>query len=76
MHVKKFENFGLDIKVRMVIMSHLSDIQDAQNSMDSKELNNRINFVKSLIMKYHDTNTEINPNFEWEEFTKTRFYKE
>jgi hypothetical protein len=75
MQVKKFENFGLETKARMVIMSHLSDIQDGFNSMDSNDLNNRINFVKSLILKYDDTNTVINPEVEWEEFTKTRFYR-
>jgi hypothetical protein len=76
MQVKKFENFSLELKIVMVIMSHLSDIQDGFNSMDSNELNNRINFIKSLLLKYHDTNTEINPDIEWEEFTKTRFYKQ
>jgi len=76
MLVKKFENFGLESKVKMVIMSHLSDIQEGFNSMDSNDLNNRINFVKSLLLKYDDTNTEINPDVEWEEFTKTRFYRQ
>lgn len=75
MQIKKFENFGLETKVKMVIMSHLSDIQDGFNSMDSNDLNNRINFIKSLILKYDDTNTVINPEVEWEEFTKTRFYR-
>ena len=75
MQIKKFENFGLEAKVKMVIMSHLSDIQDGFNYMDSNDLNNRINFIKSLILKYDDTNTVINPEVEWEEFTKTRFYR-
>lgn len=75
MHIKKFENFGLEAKVKMIIMSHLSDIQDGFNSMDFNDLNNRINFVKSLILKYDDINTVINPEVEWDEFTKTRFYR-
>ena len=57
---------------KMVIMSHLSDIQETHSG--DKDLNNRINFIKTLLLKINDK-TEINPETEWEEFTKTRFYR-
>lgn len=76
MLVKKFENFELKIKVRIIMMSHLSDIQEGFGSMDSNEFNNRVNFVKWLMNKYDDLNTEINADIEWEEFSKTRFFRQ
>lgn len=76
MQVKKFENFGLELKVRMVMMSHLSDIQEGFNSMDSNEFNNRVNFIKWLMNKYEDLNTLIDPEVDWDEFSKTRFFRQ
>jgi hypothetical protein len=43
--------------------------------MDSNDFNNKINFVKHLILKYPDTDISINVDLEWEEFQKTRFYR-
>ena len=76
MQVKKFENFGLELKVRMVMMSHLSDIQEGFNSMDYNEFNNRVNFVKWLMNKHEDLNTLIDPEVDWDEFSKTRFFRQ
>jgi len=76
MFVKKFENFELKLKVNMVMMSHLSDLQDGYEFMDSIDFNNKINFIKHLIIKYPDTDTSINADLEWEEFKKTRFYRQ
>lgn len=76
MQVKKFENFGLELKVKMVMMSHLSDIQEGFNSMDYNEFNNRVNFVKWLMNKYEDLNTLIDPEVDWDEFSKTRFFRQ
>lgn len=47
---------SMNVKVKMVIMSHLSDIQE----MDVDEnVNDRINFVKKLVMKYPDMNQTV-----------------
>lgn len=62
----------LKTSIKMVIMSHLSDVQETHSG--DKDLNNRINFAKSLLMKINDK-TEIDPEAEWEAFTKTRFYR-
>lgn len=43
----KIDN-GMDISVRMALMSHLSDAMHD----DSEQLKNRINFIKSVVMKY------------------------
>jgi hypothetical protein len=44
------------IQVNMAIMSHLSDVQEIVND---EQANDRINFVKRLVMKYPDTNQKI-----------------
>lgn len=53
----------MNIKVSMVIMSHLSDIQE-----DNSNMRNRVDFVKFLVMKYKNTETEINAEEEYELF--------
>lgn len=40
---------GMDIKVGMAVMSHLSDIQNMGIGDDA---NDRINFIKKLVMKF------------------------
>lgn len=47
MEEDKIDN-GMDISVRMALISHLSDAMHD----DSEELKNRINFIKSVVMKY------------------------
>lgn len=55
------------IKVKIVIMSHLSDIQ----ANPTGEANNtKLNFVKYLILGYNDTNELIDADFEFGLFCK------
>lgn len=69
-----FENSNSDptTSIKMVIMSHLSDTQEM--FPDKPIFNNHINFAKYLLTKIND-NTQIDPDAEWEAFTKTRFYR-
>lgn len=63
----------MNLKVSMIIMSHLSDVQDTNmfaNFKAEKIRTNKINFVKHLIMKYPDTSVEINADEEYEAFIK------
>ena len=72
----------MNSKASLVVMSHLSDIQETigykyefQN-MENKKNNNRIKFVKFIILECNgNLNQEINPEEYWEKFTQTRFYK-
>lgn len=50
------EDPGMDIKVGMAVMSHLSDIQEMGVGGD---VSDRINFVKKLIMKYPDMSQTV-----------------
>ena len=54
----------MPVKASMVIMSHLSDIQE----ISDQETRQKINFAKFLLLKYKNTDTEIDPNKEWSEF--------
>lgn len=66
----------METKVSMIIMSHLSDIQEGDYSMGENNVeylrNERINFIKWLVLKYPDTRVEIDPNAEYAEFEKNR----
>lgn len=53
-------------KARLIIMSHLSDAQESLN----KNAVMSINFAKFLLMKYPNTDVEIDPDAEWAEFAK------
>ena len=57
-------------KVSMIMMSHLSDVQG--NNLPPVSLNNRINFVKYLIIKFPNTDTEIDPDKEYELYQNRR----
>ncbi len=59
----------IKLSVRMLMMSHLSDVQEMLG-YDTERANTRINFVKWLIGKYNDTSVEIDANEEWELFLK------
>jgi hypothetical protein len=59
------------IKLRIVLLSHLSDIADGGCTFD--QLETKANFVKYLLIKFPDTNVEINPNAEFELFQKERY---
>lgn len=64
------------LKVSMIILSHVSDIQEIgigtqhRDSSIVKEFNQKINFIKYLILTYPNTNVEINPNRVWNQFLK------
>lgn len=53
------------VKVKIVIYSHLNDLM-----MNKEDLNfkTRMNFVKYLINKFPNTEVEIDPNKEWDNF--------
>jgi hypothetical protein len=54
--------------VKMVIMSHLSDLQESQGHSGGD--NARINFCKYLLMKHPNTEKKIDADKEFEEFLK------
>ena len=62
-------------QVRMVIASHLSDIQEINCSQllswQRLDIRNRLNFCKHLLIKYSDTTIEINAEEEYSEFLDT-----
>ena len=63
--------FLLPTSVRMVMMSHLSDLQiemTVQNPGKEFYMHTKLNFVKYLLNKYPDITTEIIPDEEWEKF--------
>lgn len=64
----------MKLKVQMVIMSHLSDVQEGRsNEVGNKSIfdtNHKINFVKFLIQRYPNTLDKINPDKEYEDFKK------
>lgn len=58
------------VTVQMVMMSHLSDIQETLHLEDIHLINTRkVNFVKWLMLKYPNTSTLIEPTNEWIRFT-------
>jgi len=69
----------MNSKASLVVMSHLSDIQETIgrfSELENKMKNNRINFVKYIILEcIGNLNQEINPEEYWEKFIQTRFYK-
>lgn len=69
----------MNTKASLVVMSHLSDVQETIgrfSELENKMKNNRINFVKFIILECNgNLNQEINPEEYWEKFTQTRFYK-
>jgi hypothetical protein len=63
----------IDTKTSVVIAHHLSDVQTGL--LDAKLAYNKLQFVKWLIFHNPNLTVEINPDYEWESFTKTHFYK-
>lgn len=54
-------------KASIVVMSHLSDIQE--QVVGREEINSHINFAKFIILKTNgDLTKEIDPDVLWEEF--------
>ncbi len=73
----------MKLKVKMIIMSHLSDVQELQANTHrrleavfscegniNQQINNRINFAKFLLLKYPDTNIEVDAEEEYKLFTE------
>ena len=72
----------MEIKAQIVIMSHLSDIQETQTMMQGsskedfifnkcfKDINHKLNFVKFLIQRYPNTLDKIDPDKEYADFIK------
>lgn len=63
------------LKVKMIIMSHLSDVQDTLGFSDYsqseiKDQRHRLNFAKFLLLKHPNTEVEVDPEVEAEEFEK------
>lgn len=53
----------MKVKVRLVMMSHLSDVQMFLLTDDTA--NERLDFVKFLLLKFPNTDTEIDADAEW-----------
>lgn len=69
----------LKLSIKMVIMSHLSDIQEditLDNSAQVFYITTKINFIKFLLLKYPKTDKEINPDMEWEMFASQHLNQE
>ncbi len=68
--INKQKQTAMKMKVSMLILSHLSDVQEMTQgiSLNSNRVNLRINFVKYLILKYKNTDTEVDPEIVFEEF--------
>lgn len=58
----------MEIKAQIVIMSHLSDIQEG--TLSQKEINHKLNFVKFLIQRYPNTLDTLDPEKNYEDFKK------
>jgi hypothetical protein len=58
------------LPVKMIMMSHLSDIQDMGGAMPHAEVRDRLNFVKYLILNFPDNNVEIVAEDEYEKYEK------
>ena len=56
------------IKLRIYVMSFLSDLEITgyQSGINTTEAN----FIKYLLIKYPNTDTEIDQNKEWEAYNK------
>jgi hypothetical protein len=78
---QEFGEFLTEVEIKakasMVVMSHLSDVQEMMEmGLSKKDANNRINFAKYIISKTNgDLNQEIDVDALWAEFRETRFYR-
>jgi hypothetical protein len=55
----------MNVKVKILIMSHLSDVQEVPNLIENQ---NKLNFAKYLVMVYSDTNVYVNADTVYNEF--------
>ena len=58
----------MNLKVSMIIMSHLSDAQALNGSIKIGRIHIHLNFVKYLVLKYPNTDVEIDADEEYNEF--------
>jgi len=66
----------MKLKVSMVIMSHLSDMQEMVHiNRMGDEINRGINFAKWLLLKYPHTEKEIDADEEYRIFMKEETLK-
>lgn len=57
---------NIKIKVRLIIMSHLSDMPLEQ---DRELIQRKSEFCKWLLLRYTDTSVEVNPDLVYNEFS-------
>ena len=57
----------MKLSVKMIIFSHLSDVQENSNN---KYNNVKLNFVKFLLQRHPDTGVKVDADYEWETFMK------
>ena len=58
---------------RIVVMSHLSDVQELMNNAGNREAQHYINFVKYIILETNgDLTKEIDADELWIEFMRDR----
>lgn len=62
------QDTGIPVTVKMVILSHLSDVQDGHHVLSDKEQQDMLNFVKYLVMNYPNNKVEIDENKVYDEF--------
>lgn len=60
----------MEVKVSIVIASHLSDVAIEMNHNQTLALY-RLNFVKYLVFKYPNTDVEIDVNKVFDDFKET-----
>lgn len=63
--VRRSLNEAMTEKASLVIMSHLSDVQEMSSNTQVRD---KINFVKFLLMKYPNVSTAIDADEEYQKF--------
>ncbi len=57
----------MKLSVKMIIFSHLSDVQENPTSEFNR---GKLNFVKFLLQRHPDTGVKVDADYEWETFQK------
>ena len=60
----------MNIKVRIIIASHLSDVQTG--FLSPEDVNHRLNFCKYLLSVYPDTNQEVDADAAYNDFVSAQ----
>lgn len=62
----------MKVRVRIVMMSHLSDVQDRAILGGNPQIQSeKIDFVRWLLLKFPNTNTKIDADAEYELYQKS-----